>query len=118
MADMSSICQELSLTVKVYDFSPSFPNLLWLWCFFGFVSPYVLRKPFFKCDQLACFAAYWAEQLKAKAESEGVWCGDSPVCVVCVAILYNSFCYLTSVWVQNLPTCKGWSRGMRVFCGN
>ncbi len=63
MADMSSLCQELSVTVKVYDFFPYFPNLLWLWCFFGFVLPHVLWKPFFKCDQLACFAAYWAERI-------------------------------------------------------
>ncbi len=57
MADMSSNYQKLSVAVKVYDFFPSFPNFLWLWCFFGFVLPHVLWKPFFKCDQLTCFAA-------------------------------------------------------------
>jgi len=62
MADMST-CQELSLTVKVYDFFPSFSKLLLLWCFFGLVLPHVLWKPFFKCDQLACFAAHWAERI-------------------------------------------------------
>ncbi|DBA87285.1 TPA: hypothetical protein ACH3X1_004347 [Trebouxia sp. C0004] len=114
MADMSSDYQELSLTVKVYDFSLPLPTFCG--CGVSLVLYFPAEKgPFFKSLVLLLSGLSAFSQLKAKAESEGIWCDDSPVlCSLCSHIIQQLLLFDMSSG-PGFAHCKGWSGGLSVL---
>ncbi len=116
MADMSSDYQELSVTGKVYDL-PLPSQLCVAVVFLWFCTTLCPVEPFVKCDQLARFAAEWAERIFT-AESEGIWCDDSPVlCSMCSHIIQQLLLLDISLG-PGLTHLQGLVKRTVRFCGN